>query len=98
MHDIISDIIEWDRANESYTAGEGQTGEKYKQRLNAADLMEEIETRWQHRPGGFHTERKRIKIHIQAVADCADTMSAEELCWLAIDAACAWEADETPEP
>lgn len=94
MHDIISDIIEWDQANSVYTAGEGETGERYKRRLEAADLMSQIERRWQHRHGGFHVERKRIKIHIQAVADCASTMSSEDLCWLAIAAASAWEADD----
>ena len=71
-------------------AGEGQTGERYVQRLEAAERMAEIEARWQHLPGGFHAERKRIKIHIQAVADTALVTSREELCWLAIAAASAW--------
>jgi hypothetical protein len=26
VHDIISDIIDWDQANKAYMAGEGQTG------------------------------------------------------------------------
>jgi hypothetical protein len=46
VHDIISDIIDWDQANQAYTAGEGQTGERYNQRLKAADRMAEIEARW----------------------------------------------------
>lgn len=70
MHDIIGDIIDWDEANKAYLAGDGQTGERYIQRLEAAGRMAEIEARWQHQPGGFHGERKRIKIHIQAVAGC----------------------------
>jgi hypothetical protein len=37
----------------------------------------------------------RIKIHIQAVADNAPLMSSEDLCWLAIAAASAWEADRS---
>ena len=53
MHDIISDIIDWDQANKAYLAGEGQSGERYIQRLEAADRMAEIEARWQHLPGGF---------------------------------------------
>ncbi len=92
MHDIISDILDWDEAHKTYLAGEGETGERYGQRLEAADRMAEIEARWQHLPGGFRTERKRIKIHIQAVADAAPLMSSEDLCWLAIAAASAWEA------
>ncbi len=68
MHDIISDIIDWDEARKTYLAGEGHTGERYKQRLDATVLMGEIEARWQDLPGGFHGERRRIKIHIQAVA------------------------------
>ncbi len=90
VHDIISDILDWDEAYEAYLAGEGATGERYKQRLGAANQMAEIEARWQQLPGGFHTERKRIKLHIRAVADTAPTMSSEELCWLAITAASAW--------
>jgi hypothetical protein len=96
VHDIISDIIDWDQANTAYLAGEGQTGERYIQRLEAAGRMAQIEARWQHLPGGFHGERKRIKIHIQAVADTAATMSSEELCWLAITAACAWIPNPAP--
>jgi hypothetical protein len=90
VHDIISDIIDWDQANKAYMAGEGQTGERYNQRLKAADRMAEIEARWQHLPDGFHGERKLIKIHIQAVADTTLVTSREELCWLAIAAASAW--------
>ena len=99
MHDIISDIIDWDQANKAYMAGEGQTGERYIQRLEAAERMAEIEARWQHLPGGFHGERKLIKIHIQAVADTALVTSREELCWLAIATASAWlpnPANPTP--
>ena len=96
MHDIISDIIDWDQAQKVYLAGEGQLGERYDQRLKAADLMAEIEARWEHRPGGFHAQRKRIKIHIRAVADCAPLMSSEDLCWLAIAAASAWEPGHSP--
>lgn len=90
MHDIISDVIDWDEARKTYLAGEGQTGERYKQRLDAAGLMGEIEARWLHLPGGFHGERRRIKVHIQAVAATAPAMSSEELCWLAITAATIW--------
>ncbi len=35
-YDIIGDIIDWDQANKAYMAGEGQTGERYIQRLEAA--------------------------------------------------------------
>lgn len=90
MHDIIGDIIDWDQAHKVYLAAEGATGERYNQRLEAADQMAEIEDRWQHLPGGFHGERKRIRIHIRAVADAAPSMSSEELCWLAIAAVSAW--------
>jgi hypothetical protein len=95
MHDIISDILDWDEARKAYLAGEGETGERYDQRLDASDLMAEIEARWQHLPGGFHAERKRIKTHIQAVADAAPSMSSEDLCWLAIAAASAWIPNPT---
>jgi hypothetical protein len=97
MHDIIGDILDWDDARKVYLATEGATGERYNQRLEAADRMAEIEARWQHLPGGFRTERKRIKIHIQAVADAAPLMSSEDLCWLAIAAASAWETRQ-PSP
>jgi len=90
MHDIIGDIIDWDEAHKAFLAGEGQTGERYKQRLEAAVLMVEIEKRWQHLPGGFHGERKRVKAHIRAVADTAPSLSSEDLCWLAITAASVW--------
>jgi hypothetical protein len=90
VHDIISDIIDWDRANKAYTAGEGQSGERYMKRLEAADQMAEIEARWQHLPDGFHGERKLIKDHIQAVSETTQVTSPEELCWLAISAASAW--------
>lgn len=101
MHDIISDILDWDEAQKVYVAGEGVTGERFGQRLDAADRMAKIEARWQHLPGGFHRERKRIKTHIRAVAEEAPTMGSEELCWLAIAAASAWipspaQARETP--
>lgn len=94
MHDIISDIIDWDQANKAYLVGEGQSGERYIQRLGAADRMAEIEARWRHLPGGFHGARKVIKVHIQAVAETTQVASKEELCWLAIAAATAW----LPEP
>lgn len=90
MHDVISDILDWDEAHAMYLGAEGATGERYAQRLVAAERMAEIEARWQHLPGGFHGERKRIKLHIRAVADAAPSMSSEELCWLAIAAASAW--------
>jgi hypothetical protein len=90
MHDIVGDIIDWDEAHKAYLAGAGQAGERYNQRLDAARRMAEIEDRWQYLPGGFHGERKRIKVHIRAVADAALSMSSEELCWLAIAAASAW--------
>jgi hypothetical protein len=96
VHDIISDIIEWDEANKAYTAGEGQSGERYIQRLKAAERMAEIEARWQHLPVGFHGERKLIKVHIQAVADTALVTSREDLCWLAIAAASAWLPNPAP--
>ena len=90
MHDIIGDIVDWDEAHKVYVAAEGATGERYNQRLEAADQMAEIEARWQHLTGGFHAQRKRIKIHIRAVADAAPSMTSEELCWLAIASASAW--------
>ena len=90
MHDIIGDIIDWDQAHKAYLAGKGQTGQRHNERLEAAEQMAEIEDRWQHLPAGFHGERKRIKIHIQAVADAGPSMGSEELCWLAIAAASAW--------
>ncbi len=90
MHDIISDIIDWDQANKAYLAGEGQSSERYIQRLEAADRMAEIEARWHHLPGGFLGERKLIKTHIQAVAESTQAATNEEVCWLAIAAATAW--------
>lgn len=90
MHDIISDIIDWDQANKAYLADEGQSGERYIQRLEAADRMAEIEARWHHLPGGFLSERKLIKTHIQAVAESTQAATNEEVCWLAIAAATAW--------
>lgn len=96
MQDIISDIIDWDEANRAYLAGEGQSGQRYIKRLEAADQMAEIEARWQHLPQGFHGERKMIKVHIQAVAETTQTASKEELCWLAIAAASAWLPNQEP--
>jgi hypothetical protein len=96
MHDIIGDILDWDEAHKVYLATEGATGERYNQRLEAAEQMAQIEARWQHLPGGFHGERKRIKIHIQAVADTTQVMSSEELCWLAIAAVSAWLPNRAP--
>jgi hypothetical protein len=90
VHDIISDIIDWDKVNKVYTAGEGQSGERYVQRLEAAVQMAEIEARWHHLPEGFHGARKLVKVHIQAVAETTQAASKEELCWLAIAAASAW--------
>jgi hypothetical protein len=90
VHDIIGDILDWDDAHAVYLAADGATGERYSQRLKTAERMAEIEARWQQLPGGFHDERKRSKLHIQAVADAAPSMSSEELCWLAIAAASAW--------
>ena len=78
MHDIISDILDWDEAHKAYVAGEGGTGERFGQRLETADLMAEIEARWPHLPGGFHSARKRIRTHIQAVAEDSPPMSSEE--------------------
>ena len=97
MHDIISDIIYWDQANKAYLAGEGQSGERYIQRLEAADRMAEIEARWHHLPGGFLSERKLIKTHIQAVAESTQAATNEEMCWLAIAAATAWIPQREPE-
>ncbi len=96
MHDIIGDIVDWEEAHKVYLAAEGATGERYNQRLEAAKQMAEIEARWQHLPGGFHCQRKRIKIHIRAVADTTQAMSREELCWLAIAAASAWLPNRAP--
>jgi hypothetical protein len=90
MHDIIGDIVDWDEAHKVYLDTEGVTGERYNQRLEAAEQMAQIEARWHHLPGGFHGERKLIKTHIRAVADTAPSMRSEELCWLAIAAASAW--------
>ena len=58
VHDIISDIIDWDQANKAYTAGEGQSNKQYVQRLEAAVQLAEIEARWHHLPDGFHGARK----------------------------------------
>lgn len=90
MHDIISDIIEWDRADSAYTAGEGETGERYLKRLEAAAQMADMEARWHHLPEGFHGARQLIKIHIQAVAEATQVASKEEMPWLAIATATAW--------
>jgi len=93
-------LYRWHAGHQNLTrsslAGEGQTGERYKQRLEAAGLMAEIEARRQHLPGGFHSERKRIKIHIQAVADSALVTRREELSWLAIGAVSAWLPNPVP--
>ena len=97
MHDIISDILDWDVAHQIYLAGKGQTGERFSQRLEAAEQMAEIEARWQQLPGGFHRQRKMIKAHIRSVASDALAVSSEELCWLAIDAALAWLPDPSLE-
>ena len=96
MHDIISDIIDWDQANTTYLAGEGHSGERYLQRLAAADQMAGIEARWNHLPGGFLSERKLIKTHIQAVAESTQVATIEEVCWLAIAAASAWIPQREP--
>jgi hypothetical protein len=96
MHDIIGDILDWDEAQKVYLATEGATGDRYNQRLDAAEQMAQIEARWQHLPGGFHGQRMQIKIHIQAVADTTLVTSKEELCWLAIAAASAWLPDRAP--
>src|ERR1017187_6547036 len=96
MHDIIGDIVDWDEAHKVYITAEGATGERYNQRLEAVEQMADIEARWQHLPGGFHGQRKKIEIHIQAVADAAPSMSSEELCWLAIAAASAWLPNPVP--
>ena len=83
MHEwIISDILTWDETQRVYLPrGEGQLGKRYDQRLKAADLMAEIQARWEHRPGGFHAERKRIKTStFKAVADSAPLMSSEDPC------------------
>jgi hypothetical protein len=53
VHDIMSDIIDWDQANKAHMAGEGQSGERYIQRLEAAGQMTEIEARWDYLPEGF---------------------------------------------
>ena len=96
MQDIIGDVVDWEEAHKVYLAAEGATGERYNRRLEAAEQMAEIEARWQHLPGGFHCQRKRIKIHIRAVADTTHVMSKEELCWLAIAAASAWLPNRAP--
>jgi len=66
------------------------------QRLEAADRMAEIEARWHHLPGGFLSERKLIKTHIQAVAESTQAATNEEVCWLAIAAATAWIPQREP--
>jgi hypothetical protein len=96
LHDIIGDIIEWDEANKAYTAGDGQSGERYLKRLDAADQMAVIEARWHHVPGGFHGARKLVKDHVLAVAESTQAASKEELCWLAIAAATAWLPAQKP--
>ena len=96
MHDIIGDIVDWDQAHKVYLATESATGQRYNQRLEAADRMAQIEGRWQRLPGGFHLQRQLIKTHIQAVAEAASRMSSEELCWLAIAAASAWIPNPAP--
>jgi len=93
VHSIITDVIDWDAEQKVYLAGDGATGERYSRRLATAERMAAIEARWQHLPGGFHGERHRIKVHMKDVADCADSMTSEELCWLAITAAFAWVPD-----
>jgi hypothetical protein len=37
VHDITGDITDWDQANNAYLADAGRTGERYIQRLEAAD-------------------------------------------------------------
>jgi hypothetical protein len=96
VHDIIGDIIEWDAAHESYVAAGGRTGERYTQRIEAAERMAAIEARWDHLPGGFGGQRNLIRAHVSAVAEAA--VSAEELCWLAIAAASAWLPGPAREP
>ncbi len=63
---------------------------------SAADRMAEIEARWHHLPGGFLSERKLIKTHIQAVAESTQVATIEEVCWLAIAAATAWLPQREP--
>jgi len=96
MHDIIGDIVDWDEAHKVYLDIEGATGERYNQRLEAAEQMAQIEARWHHLPGGVPGERKLIRTHIRAVADAAQSMSSEQLCWLAIAAASAWLPNPAP--
>jgi hypothetical protein len=92
MNGIIADILDWDEAYAAYLASEGvSTGERYQRRLEAAELMAEIEGRWEHLPGGFQGERARIRQHVKAAADAASRMSGEDLCWLAITIACTWD-------
>jgi len=45
MHGIIGDIVDWEAAHKVYLAAEGQTGERYSQRLEASDQMAKIEAR-----------------------------------------------------
>jgi hypothetical protein len=54
MHDITSDIIDWDQANQAYLAGGGQSGEVHP--AARADRMAEIEVRWHRLPGEFRRE------------------------------------------
>jgi hypothetical protein len=91
---IIRDILGWGQARKAYVAGEGATGPRYNQRLEAAARMAEIEERWHHLPGGFRAGRDRVGTHIHAVAESAPTMSREDLCWLAITAASVWETGQ----
>jgi hypothetical protein len=39
VHDIIGDILDWDKAHRAYLAVEGATGGRYSQRLGAAGQM-----------------------------------------------------------
>ena len=48
MHDIIGDILDWDKAHKVYLATEGATGDRYNQRLEAAEQIARVEARWRH--------------------------------------------------
>ena len=57
---IIGDIVDWEEAHEGLSRCRGATGERYNQRLEAAEQMAEIEARWQHLPGRLHGQRGRL--------------------------------------
>ena len=84
MHDIIGDIIDWDEAHKVYLV---MRAPRFPTISGWTQRSAQIEARWQHLPGGFHCQRKQMKIHLEAVADTASSMSQRGTVWLAIAAA-----------